>query len=77
MKPEFWAWATEEGDESDATLILDCVRPEDAAECYIEAEHGRLDYPTEIEVSVKDEKGNITQWVVTAEETVVFHVLKK
>jgi hypothetical protein len=72
MKSEFWVWASED-DEKGATLVINCRDAEQAATEFVEGAHGDFDYETEVEVLVKDPEGKITKWVVTAEETVVFH----
>lgn len=77
MKKEFWVWVPDDSDEKDATLVMDVHDAEDAAKEFVEVHHSDFDYASEVEVKVKDPDGNVTEWVVTAEETVIFHASRK
>lgn len=73
MKKEFYVWAPDDSDEKDATLVMDVFNAENAAKEFVEVHHGDFDYASEVEVCVKDGAGTVTRWIVTAQETVVFH----
>lgn len=73
MKREFWVWSAEDADEKDATLVMNVADAESAAEEYVSRNHSNFDYASEVDVRVKDENGKVTEWTVTAEETVTFH----
>lgn len=72
MSNEFYVWASED-DEKGATLVINCPNAEAAAREFVKGAHADFDYSDEVEVLVKDQAGNLTKWVVTAEETIVFH----
>lgn len=50
--------------------------PEYAAEKYVEALHGDLDYPSEVEVNVRDEAGAVERFRVIVESSPTFYAMK-
>jgi hypothetical protein len=72
MSQEFRVWASED-DEKGATLVINCRGAEEAAREFVKGAHADFDYADEVEVLVRDSAGNLSKWVVTAEETIVFH----
>jgi hypothetical protein len=72
VNKEFYVWASED-EEKGATLVINCRDAEQAAGEFVKGAHADFDYSDEVEVLVKDQGGNVTKWVVTAEETIVFH----
>lgn len=66
-KIKYRVWDPDCMDEEDPETFED-VRPEYAAEGWVEREWSNLEYPSECKVFVKDPDGIITEWVVTVEQ---------
>lgn len=77
MKQEFRVWAPGDSHEAEATLVMDVHDAQEAAKEFVEANHGDFDFSNEVDVCVMDSEGMITQWTVTAEQTVTFHAERK
>lgn len=69
--PMFRCWCPDDGDEDDAAKV-DASDAQSAAESYAEENYSDMDFPDEIEVSVKDADGRVTRWTVDAEPSVTF-----
>jgi len=70
---KFLVWVPEHGYiEEDAEEIIDWGCPEDIAEEYVKNHYADWDYPEEVEMAVKDEKGIVHRFSVCAEADVRF-----
>ncbi len=76
MKTKYKVWDPDNADEEDADEV-ESFEPAYAAEEWVEDNYSDLDYPDEIDVKVKDDKGVVTEWTVTVEQRPHFSAVEK
>jgi hypothetical protein len=72
----FYVWAPYDGDPPDEPNVTGLAAtegaPRFAAEQWVKTNHADLDYPREILVRLEDEDGHRYEFLVRAEQTIVF-----
>ncbi len=76
MTQKYKVWDPDCEDEEDADEV-ESFEPAYAAEQWVEDNWTDLEYPDEIDVKVKDEKGAVTEWTVTVEQRPHFTAAEK
>ncbi len=65
-------WDPDDCNEDGATAIVNRSSSESAAEEFAAKRYDKDDYPEKRTVCVRDEQGDLTRWIVTAEPSVNF-----